>query len=61
MLYAIGHLVPRDDAKALFWLSLLKDKDAEGLEAITALLRTRGGPDADRKATVLRDDWNAQR
>ena len=61
MLYAIGHLVPSDDAKALFWLSLVKDKDTEGLEAITALIRTRGGPDAERKAAVLRDDWNAQR
>ena len=61
MLYAIGRLVPRDDAKALFWLSLVKDKDAEGLEAITTLIRTRGGPDAERKAAVLRDDWDAQR
>ncbi|MEC7396443.1 MAG: hypothetical protein VX639_04760, partial [Pseudomonadota bacterium] len=61
MLYAIGHLVPRDDAKALFWLSLIKDKEAEGLEAITALIRRRGGLDAERKAAVLRDDWNAQR
>ncbi len=61
MLYAIGRLVPRDDANALFWLSLVKDKDAEGLEAITALIRRRGGPDAERKAAVLRDDWNAQR
>ena len=61
MLYAIGHLVPRDDANALFWLSLVKDKYAEGLEAVTALIRRRGGPDAERKAAVLRDDWNAQR
>ena len=41
--------------------SLVKDKDAEGLEAITELIRRRGGPDAERKAAVLRDDWNAQR
>jgi len=60
MLYAVGGRVPRDDAKALFWLSLVTD-ESDDLTAIKALIRKRGGPDAARKAAVMRDDWNAQR
>ena len=37
--------VERDDAKALFWLSLVNDEDAE-VEAVRRLVGERGGPAA---------------
>lgn len=58
MLYATGHSIDRDDAKALFWLSLV-DSNPE-VERIRDLVRERGGPAAVEAARNLREEWNAQ-
>ena len=58
MLFAIGELVERDDAKALFWLSLSED-DPQA-EQVSQIVRKRSGDAAVQAAQKMRDEWDAQ-
>ena len=51
MLYAAGRSVERDNAKALFWLSLVPENPE--VEAVRRFVRERGGPAATEAAQKI--------
>jgi TPR repeat protein len=58
MLFTKDGLVERNDAKALFWLSLSED-DPQAQQVIK-ILRKRSGDAALRAAQKVRDEWKAK-